>query len=210
MSRIPKTYEIYKHFKGKLYQVLAVAEHSETGEQLVVYQALYGTFQIYARPLDSFLSAVDKEKYPDAMQNFRFELCMLQAEPDKVTQTVQTEPDKAVQAMASVAKSEPMKAQPMMTESAEVDRPVEQREAQALEPEEPQIDPIVLQFLEAESYEERLNILVGFKHRITDEMITTMAVASDVEVPEGSLEERFLELKNCLSTLDKYECSRLR
>lgn len=209
MSRIPKPYEIYKHFKGNLYQVLSVAEHSETGEQLVIYQALYGTFQIYARPLDSFVSAVDKEKYPDATQNLRFELYMLQTESDKVTQTVKAEPDEAVQVVAPVAKSEPMNAQPAMTESVDAAKSVEQQ-AQAKEQEEPQIDPIVLQFLEAESYEERLNILVGFKHRITDEMITTMAVASDVEVPEGSLEERFLELKNCLSTLDKYECSRLR
>lgn len=176
MSYIPKPYEIYKHFKGNLYQVLAVAEHSETGEQLVIYQALYGTFQIYARPLNSFVSVVDKEKYPDAAQNFRFELCMLQA----------------VQTLASVRT---IKAAPVPDTSAQ---------------EEPQIDPAVLQFLEAETYEERLNILVGVKHRITDEMITTMAVASDVEVPEGSLEERFSELKNCLSTLDKYECNRLR
>ena len=52
--------------------------------------------------------------------------------------------------------------------------------------------------------------LTGLHHRITDDMINTMAVAADVEVKEGELEDRYEELKNCLLTLNKYECNRLR
>lgn len=64
---------IYRHFKGKLYIVEGVATHSETQEQLVVYRQAYGGRQLYVRPLEMFLSPVDREKYPDANQEFRFE-----------------------------------------------------------------------------------------------------------------------------------------
>ncbi len=190
MSYIPKPHEIYKHFKGNLYQIIAVAEHSETGELLVIYQALYGDFKIYARELSMFTGPVDKEKYPDTSQDYRFEL-----------QGAQERQRKPV--AISVVDNTPKE-----RESFEFsDSRGKDDEEEELEP---SLDPMLLEFLDADTYEQRLNILTALHHRITDDMITTMALACDVEVEEGALEERYGALKTCLITLDRYECNRIR
>ena len=74
--------DIVRHFKREwvsentseyLYKILAFASHTETGEKLVIYQGMYSPFKICARPYDMFMSRVDKKKYPDIKQEYRFE-----------------------------------------------------------------------------------------------------------------------------------------
>lgn len=74
MERVVIVGKTYKHFKGKLYKVLCIATDSETNEEVVVYEALYGKHLIWTRPYDMFNSLVDKDKYPEVEQLYRFEL----------------------------------------------------------------------------------------------------------------------------------------
>ena len=65
--------DVVRHFKGKRYEILCFAKDSETQETLVVYRALYGERDVWVRPKEMFFSEVDRRKYPDAGQTYRFE-----------------------------------------------------------------------------------------------------------------------------------------
>ena len=73
-NREVKIHGIYKHFKNKYYIVEDVAYHSETQEEYVVYRRLYGDNSLWIREKTQFFSLVDRVKYPDVQQKWRFEL----------------------------------------------------------------------------------------------------------------------------------------
>ena len=88
--RIPKQGDRYRHFKGNLYEVIIIARDSETLEEKVVYKSVDGE-DAYVRPLAMFLSKVDRDKYPDVKQEFRFELVSSEMRPVQKMETVQEE-----------------------------------------------------------------------------------------------------------------------
>lgn len=196
MNQIPQAGEIYQHFKGKLYRIVALATHTETGEQLVIYQALYGEFQVFARPLSMFLEKVDAKKYPDAAGKDRF-MRIPMAEAAAVPQPVPAPSENPVEPQPAAMSSE---------------NPVEPRPAAASSesPVEPQPDPGLLAFLDADSYEEKLEVFASLEGKADLHMLNAIAASLDLELSEGSLEEQYDTLKSCLMTLERYECNRLR
>ena len=204
MRHNPQPQEMYRHFKGNMYQIRCLAKHSETGEMLVIYQAMYGDFQIYARPLYSFMEEVDRDKYPDARQKYRFEL--LGGNGENGNSPIEADIAVSTPIEADIAVNTPIETDIAVSTSIDADIPDEEDEVL----EKLNIDPLVLQFLDADSYEKRLEILSMLHSRINDDMINTMAVSVDIEIKEGDIEDRYTELKNCLLTLERFECNRLR
>lgn len=194
MDRTPKPGEFYRHFKNKLYQIVTVATHSETGEKLVIYQALYDDFGVYARPLDMFVSEVDHEKYPDVKQKYRFERITPQT---KQTDT-QVKSEAVGQPAAKMPEAGSMKVQTSKAQVADAD--------------DDQVpNPQLIKFLDADTLEEKYNILVSMSDTITDRLLDDMAVVMDVVIPEAPLMERYEDLKNIIRTRQHYEfANRLR
>lgn len=161
----------YKHFKDKLYQVKCIAYHSETKEKMVVYQALYGDYAVYVRPYDMFMSRVDRVKYPDVLQEYRFE----QVTPD----------------------------------GSDVTKSQSQCDSDATKP-QPQDKSMLMRFLDAETYQEKLDVLKLMKDTVTDDVIDAMAVSMDVAVEDGDIATRYQSFMNCVMMQTKFECNRLR
>ena len=162
--------ELYRHFKGGLYRIVTIAQHTETQEGLVIYRSEDDPSKVWARPVTLFCSPVDRVKYPDAVQEMRFE---------KVTGDGK-----------SVSPAAPAAAKA----SADGD----------------ELDPEVEAFLDAKSSIDRIHILSSLNHRLTDEMLITMATACDVELPEGDIRTKYQSLRESLVILGKYEGERLR
>ena len=192
---IPQANQIYKHFKGNLYKIVTVATHTETEEELVIYQALYGDFKIYARPLSMFMEEVDRVKYPNATQKMRFELVeQMVAAPIAAPVGADVAEEKVVAPDARVEEA--------AIENVKIIENTETEEKITL-------DPLLEAYLDTDSYRERINILHGLQHRMTEHMLNTMAIVIDFELPEGDIQTKFNALNDCLLTKEKYECNRM-
>lgn len=189
--------QFYRHFKGGLYQVAAVATHTETGEKLVVYQALYGDYGVYARPYEMFISEVDRAKYPDAGQTYRFEL----VEPGK--EESGEEPEKQPESVSRLEQPAEQKVEQELPKEAKA----EQKPA---EPEDGGVNPILLEFLDADTLEQKLHILTVYRNKMDESLLNSIAISLDLVVEKKGLQEMYDEIINCLSMMKHFECNRFR
>lgn len=186
----------YRHFKDKLYQVKGTAIHSETKEKMVIYQGLYGSYEMYVRPYDMFLSEVDHIKYPDVVQKYRFELIDI-----KTGKSLEADYEENNQNMES-EKSEELE---KLEELEELEESKESEES-----EESEEDSKLIRFLDAYDYKEKLDILTSMRGELNDGLIDIMAESIEVAVPEGDITDRYNSLRKCLMAHTKYEGLRLR
>lgn len=183
----------YRHFKDKLYQVKGTAIHSETKEKMVIYQGLYGSYEMYVRPYDMFLSEVDHIKYPDVVQKYRFELIDI-----KTGKSLEADYEENNQNM----ESEKLEELEELEESKESEKSEESEESEE--------DSKLIRFLDAYDYKEKLDILTSMRGELNDGLIDIMAESIEVAVPEGDIIDRYNSLRKCLMAHTKYEGLRLR
>ncbi len=183
----------YRHFKNKLYQVKGTAIHSETKEKMVIYQGLYGSYEMYVRPYDMFLSEVDHIKYPDVVQKYRFELIDI-----KTGKSLEADYEENNHKMESEK----------LEESEESEELEESEESEKSE--ESEEDSKLIRFLDAYDYKEKLDILTSMRGELNDGLIDIMAESIEVAVPEGDITDRYNSLRKCLMAHTKYEGLRLR
>ena len=202
--------EFYKHFKGQLYQVRALAENSEDNTPMVVYQAMYAPFKIWVRPISMFLEKLDKEKYPDAAQEYRFERIIL----DDRQNTEAAEPD-IVQSEKSAAVTNTIHPEEAITVSDEeitdalLSGQVERKLSGKISDNQLAAKGLMI-FLDAENYHDKRHIFSSLEPYLNDTMLNNIAVTLDLVLDEGSKEQHFETILNCLETHEHYECNRLR
>lgn len=195
MNRIPQPGTFYRHFKNKLYQVIAVATHSETGEKMVVYQALYGDYQVYVRPLEMFISPVDREKYPDVAQQYRFE----QVFPGQMTVSQQNEIPSAGPNAGFWKMGEGRNDQ-----AATVGYDQEQQE-------ETMGHEWLERFLDADRLEDRLAVLKQMEGHVTQKELDCIFLSLDLQPETGKTKmEQIMDLRRHIQLLRRYDGRRLR
>ena len=216
MNQMPRPGERYRHFKDKLYQIVAVATHSETGEKMVIYQALYGEFGVWARPLSMFLEPVDREKYPEAAQKLRFERVAAAAAGDEEQEEARTEGKEREEARAEGKEREEARAADKECEEAPArgDNGILAGEQACGHDDqgsdESSLHPLLFRFLDAGSPGERVNLLRLMKGRVGQAEVDSLCTCLDARRLDGSIEEQIDDLIGRLQMQQKYQTSRLR
>lgn len=213
MERVVYPGEFYRHFKNKLYQIIAVATHSETKEKMVVYQALYGDFGTYVRPYAMFVSEVDHEKYPEVTQKYRFERVELRdGTMAEVSEREQTK------ARCPLTRSEEMYAEEMQeemyAEEMQEEMHAEEMRAKEMQTEETQQEetpsPAFLEFLECDAYEARMECLKRLAVTARQTELDSIYLILDMKPEDGTIAEQTEAIRRFLTMQHHFDGKRLR
>ncbi len=199
MRELPKAGEKYRHFKGTVYEVIAVARHSETMEELVIYRDTGKEDAVYARPMTMFMSGVDRVKYPGIAAEYRF------------TRVDETNP----QAVSSMEPAAVRSHEAAVIREEELSKKEEPPHKEELPENEELTEPAgvpseLLRFLDEDDYEEKLLILDEIKPKLTDGMLSAIGASLDLALNEGPMEEKLSEIRNYLTLQLKYDGKHLR
>lgn len=217
----PAAGEFYRHFKGQLYQVKMIAKDSSSLKETVVYQAMYAPFDCWVRDLEEFTSEVDKEKYPEAKQSWRFEKVVFEEEGKE--QEKQFFGSRPIPAGTEEAENKAGWTAEENREALEkTDKVSDEILVKALKSGQPQryLDQKMteeeiaqrglLQLLDAEGFREKRQIFIGLKPYLNERMLNNIAVALDIVLEDGDEESQYESIMRCMEAFEHYEGRRLR
>ena len=197
----PVAGQIYKHFKGNLYKVLAVAVHTESEEKLVVYQSVENPDRVFARPLEMFMSDIDRFRYPLIRAKYRFTLV---SEPEEETNGEETkEEETKEETLNEDTKGEDVKDEET-EEQSDDDSAVYKDNGELV------IDPYVERVLDEKEFSKKIEFFEMLRGKCSEDMLTTIAISLDIQLQEGSIEDKYSQILRTLKMHEKYETSRLR
>lgn len=170
-----------RHFKGNLYQIIAVAKHSETLEDMVVYQALYGTYQIYVRPLSMFFEVVNSV---DGVvgQTYRFVILDEEMTSEHIEDEFQTVHDVSAGEDFNVPKMQGNE----------------------------RIENLFMDFLDARTYKEKLQYFRQMRNSLNEKVLNNIAATMDLPLEGEDMERQYEWIEKNLEQHCRFESDRFR
>ncbi|NLJ95970.1 MAG: DUF1653 domain-containing protein [Clostridiales bacterium] len=174
MDRTPEPGKIFYLAEDKPYQIITMGIHKETGESMVIYQALYGEFKTFVLPLSRFLNEVKTDVFQIHNQDNK----------------------KSISPMIDNKQKTLLESEKKETEEQHDNEP------------EDEVNAVLIDFLDANTYSKKLEVITSNLNDIDDRLINNMAVSLDCTVEDGPIDQRLQELIYCLNQKSRFEDKR--
>ena len=216
----PVAGEVYRHFKGNLYEVVTIAVHTETSDRLVVYKSVDTPGKVFARPVDMFLSDVDRLRYPFIKAKYRFTLVENEKnDVAKIEKTILEDLKDEITPDTNNVEQKPVEEKSDNNNERIVDNNKETQVIENLDTDDTAkykedgtlvLDPVVEAILDAKEYTKKIENFQLLRGKCTEEMLTMLAISLDVQLTEGTIDDKYAQILQTLRMHEKYESARLR